>query len=329
MKPPVIFIGGTGRSGTNILKAILSEHSNTASLPFEYRFIIDPDGVIDFYNTFPTTWSPYMAEHRLKRLSDFLLSLAELSEAKQTRTKQAKATDPKGLHLTPPSYAGWELERWIPGYTSFIHEMMDALIEFSYPAIWPGAQEGVEQHQMLFAGSKTKDQLKPAIGKFINQCYQAVCDQQKKAFFVEDNTHNILFAKDLLDLTPQGILIHMVRDPRDVISSLLHQRWAPNSIDQLIAWYREVMTVWLHQRDQLQTDQFIELRFEDLVSEPSRALNHLCDFAGIPFEDSLLSVDLSQHNIGRYKEQLSAKDVAMIERELSAFIEVYNYQNPK
>ena len=36
----LIFIGGSGRSGTNILRNLLSKHSQVGSLPFEYRFII-------------------------------------------------------------------------------------------------------------------------------------------------------------------------------------------------------------------------------------------------------------------------------------------------
>ena len=58
MDNKVIFIGGSGRSGTNILRKILSNHSKVASLPFEHRFIIDPNGIIDFYNSFTLNWSP-------------------------------------------------------------------------------------------------------------------------------------------------------------------------------------------------------------------------------------------------------------------------------
>ena len=48
LKP--IFIGGTGRSGTTILKKVLQQHSNIVTIPNELRIIIDPDGILDLFN---------------------------------------------------------------------------------------------------------------------------------------------------------------------------------------------------------------------------------------------------------------------------------------
>lgn len=42
-----IFIGGTGRSGTTITARILGSHSRIYMVPFEVRFIVDPDGLCD------------------------------------------------------------------------------------------------------------------------------------------------------------------------------------------------------------------------------------------------------------------------------------------
>ena len=66
--PRHVAVGGTGRSGTNLLKQILSEHSQVHTLPFEHRFVIDPGGVIDFYHGFADSWSPFVADRKLRDL---------------------------------------------------------------------------------------------------------------------------------------------------------------------------------------------------------------------------------------------------------------------
>jgi len=90
---PVIFIGGTGRSGTNITKAIFAQHPKVGTLPFEHRFVIDPDGVVDFYNSYAGAWSPYMADKKIKRLEQFLLYLAHRDPIETAFSQRVKAFD--------------------------------------------------------------------------------------------------------------------------------------------------------------------------------------------------------------------------------------------
>lgn len=321
----VIFIGGTGRSGTNILKKVFSAHPDVATLPFEYRFIIDPGGVIDFYRSFPVSWSPYRADAELKRFESFLYSLACATEDKKQRSEAAKQKDPSGLEYTPPSYSGWELEKWIPGYSVFVKEMMDSLIRFRYRALWPGSPEGVEKNEMYFAPHFDQDALKPILSTFLGKCFAAICTKEGKRVFLEDNTHNILFAGDLLALTPEAKFIHIVRDPRDVIGSLIKQRWAPTDLRQAVAWYKAVMNEWLSEKKRLPEGRFIEMKFEDLISDTRNILTRLTEFTGIAFHYDMLNIDLKNHNIGRHKRELNDADISLIETDLSTFIEYFGY----
>jgi len=323
----VILIGGTGRSGTNILKEIFSKHSSCASLPFEYRFTIDPEGIVDFYNTYPALWSPYWADARIKRLENFLLSLAKVSADKAERTIRAKAFDPSGLKLSPPPYSGWELEKWIPGYEGFVKELITNIVDFEYPAIWPGNTEGVENNGMYFCEPKSKILLQPSISKFLNQCFNAICASQSKSQLVEDNTHNILFAADLLELIPNARLIHVVRDPRDVIASLMKQRWAPRELDQCISWYTNVMEAWERQKEKLNQHKFAEVKFESLVENKRQVIQQLCDFSGIEVEDAMTATQLEKHNIGRHKKELSESQIDQIDASCARVLARYHYPN--
>jgi hypothetical protein len=45
--PDLLFIGGTGRSGTHVLSQLLSQHSHWARVPIEARFHVNPQGFPD------------------------------------------------------------------------------------------------------------------------------------------------------------------------------------------------------------------------------------------------------------------------------------------
>ena len=100
----VVFIGGTGRCGTSITSAILGKHSLVTTLPFEYRFIIDPDGIVDFFRSYAATWSPFMADRRLKRLERFLLTLSETPPLHRAVGGILRHLDRGGKILSPRRY---------------------------------------------------------------------------------------------------------------------------------------------------------------------------------------------------------------------------------
>ena len=43
----LVFVGGTGRSGTHVVASLLGEHSRFASVPIECRFHCNPNGLAD------------------------------------------------------------------------------------------------------------------------------------------------------------------------------------------------------------------------------------------------------------------------------------------
>ena len=45
--PELLFVGGTGRSGTHVVSQLLANHSQWARVPIEARFHVNPQGFPD------------------------------------------------------------------------------------------------------------------------------------------------------------------------------------------------------------------------------------------------------------------------------------------
>lgn len=298
----LITIAGTGRSGTNVLKTIFGSHPDVASLHFETRFLIDPRGLISFYRFYTACWSPYMADYLIKDLEDYLLSLAKISNENSDSIP----------------YADWELDRWIPNYSELVTELIQNLTQFNYEAKWPGAKVGSEPYTMSFGKMMEKDELAAFLSTFMIRITGSICASQGKSLFVDDNTHAILFASDINELLPSSKLIHIVRDPRDVISSLLSQKWTPNTVEYCTFWYKNVVKKWMEQQKLLSPDFFTPIKLEDLVAEPEKHIKELCTFCSITFNPKMLTVSLSESNSGRYLIDLTQDEIEFIEKETAA-----------
>jgi hypothetical protein len=82
--------------------------------------------------------------------------------------------------------------------------------------------------------------------------------------------------------------IHLVRDVRGVMSSLLRVGWAPQGVE------RQFPRLWnysnLHLYDEmLGKDNYLLLRYEDLVGNPIRAIGSVSHFLGITFAVEMLN----------------------------------------
>ena len=321
--PRLIFIGGSGRCGTSVTKNLLARHPDVATLAFEYRFTLDPDGLVDFLNSFAATWSPFLADRRLQRLERFLRALGRRSAPHGAIATALTRLGVGSRRLTRQQYFGWELARHLPNYGAHIDRLMARLAEFRYAASWVGS-ESYRWHPVMYYGAPLdKASLIEPLSAFLCDVVADILRTREKSVYVEDNTHNILFAEDLLRLAPGAKLIHVYRDPRDVVASLMRQRWAPDRADQAAIWYRDLMRRWLEIRPRLAGDRVLEIRLEDLIARTGEITRRVCEFADLPYDPHLVDTDLSRGNVGRWQRDLSDADARTVDQILQPLIAVF------
>ena len=222
-------------------------------------------------------------------------------------------------------YSAWELSKWIPDFDRLVDQLLQGITDFTYEATYPGRRAWLNPGEMYYF-RPDKDRVAKHIRNFLKACHEAIVKGQGKSTFVEDNTWTILFASELLDLVGGGKLIHMVRDPRDVVASLLKQRWTPNTLEKVLTYYEDIMQTWWKQKKLLEADQFLEVRLEDMLDDPSQIVKSICEFVNLEYESPLLEIDLSKGNKGRYKDAFSRAEIDVMERFLEPYILHYNYK---
>lgn len=259
--------------------------------------------------------------------------------------------EPEGLHRL---YYQWMLRTRLP-YRLFRRLYCKRLARtLRYSAQWYDAHEPglleewftnarVAGHLDRTVGAiSSSDERHPAfhrfvldlLGEFTQRCQRRRWCVKQPGFLYE----NLAVVRSI---HPNMKFVHIVRDGRDVISSIINQPWKLSRNPE--RRFRQAARIWSttltrgHDQEQgLDQSQLLTLRFEDLVAEPEREMLRLFDFIGedldLPSDYFELRGDHRGNNfdrrrthVGRYRESLSTEQVSWIEREHGDLLARYSY----
>ena len=86
---------------------------------------------------------------------------------------------------------------------------------------------------------------------------------------------------------PKLKAVHIVRDGRAVAASLLPLAWGPNSAMSAANFWAQRVAIGLASRHFLGEDAWVQVRYEDLVSDPVPELRRLCAGLGLEFNSDM------------------------------------------
>ncbi len=95
-------------------------------------------------------------------------------------------------------------------------------------------------------------------------------------------------------ILPNARIVHVQREPADTCLSCFFQNFTNGNLfafDQtaLGRYYRAYDALMAHFRNALPADAWLELRYEDLIAEPSPHVARLLRFCGLPWDDACLA----------------------------------------
>jgi hypothetical protein len=125
--------------------------------------------------------------------------------------------------------------------------------------------------------------------------------------FLDKTPDHSLFITDIHSFLPRARFIHIIRDPRDVVASLLRLRsigreWPPsNAKDATRYWVQRVVAA-REALAQIPAPQVCELTYENLLASPQNELRRLLDFIGLAYDEGLISNAVEQNSVAAARD---------------------------
>lgn len=155
------------------------------------------------------------------------------------------------------------------------------------------------------------ERLRSIFAELVMSFLEPSWEASGKARVAEKTPFNILVFPELRRLFPDALLVHVIRDVRDVVASRLEldraeaKAQSNDSFIDSVALARARAEEWVsamavRRRMLLQTGlsrAYFELRYEDLVGNPHSTLNALFTFLGECFDPAVLDYHRVDRNV--------------------------------
>ena len=300
MKP--VFVGGTGRSGTTVVGDLLGLHQDIrTSVPIEIKFLANKSGLLQLVFGRDT---PDIE----KKIA--LLDLR--SRLRRYKRKREKFKKIQAEFLDRIWNTWWDID--------------------APPPHGRGLQSGISKQQLEKLLTTLIFELRInrvwAARRFMRNFISSQAAHRGQKYWVETTPLNIAQAERILKIFPYALFINMVRDPRDVIASLLTKNWGPTTPLEGIEWIQKRLIDAHHALRTIPAKQQITIALEDLaINKREQSYQSLLTFLGLqddPAMRAFFETELTPQaaTSGRWKSEIATPEFlsayAELEKRLAA-----------
>lgn len=186
----------------------------------------------------------------------------------------------------------------------------------------------------------------PTYGRLYALLEEQVARREQKPRWGDKSLHIERYTDRLVVEYPGVRMLHMIRDPRDRFASVL-ARWKRRRGDVGAGTAEWVWSARLAARHATRyPDAYLPVRYESLVHDPEGELARICAFLGEPYSDDMLTMNgaerfrdeganssygpraagaVSADSIGRYRQVLTSRQIAFIQRRAAKPMAQYGY----
>jgi len=172
-----------------------------------------------------------------------------------------------------------------------IERFFELLPRMDHVRYWRGVDEVLAEVKRRLLDDPTPSY--PLLYLLLMQVY---AERQGAARFGEKTPWNVRHLDEIVALFPDARIVHMVRDPRAQVAS---RRKLPRSsrdvVSHALKWRLDLAAAGQFARGPRATEEnYMELRYEDLVTDPEQMVRNLCSFIGETFDEGMLAFHRQQ-----------------------------------
>lgn len=135
-------------------------------------------------------------------------------------------------------------------------------------------------------------------------CYETERNQRQSA--CEQTPKNVFYIDEILKLSPDSLILNIVRDPRDVLLSQKN-RWRRRYFSEGNIPFKAAVRNWINYSPILTSriwrssvragdsyhhnTRVLTIRFEDILQYPHKTIRGVCDFVGISYEPGMMEIE--------------------------------------
>jgi hypothetical protein len=144
----------------------------------------------------------------------------------------------------------------------------------------------------------------PTLGSVFEACFRIFADAHEKPRWGDKRPGYTGYLPMLFALFPDAQYINLIRDPRAAVSSQMPLGWDEEGTElasSTATWETSIRKVDDY-APKLRPDQLLDVRYEDLVSDPHGTLERVCDWAGLRREGDTVEQMITKERTGSFRE---------------------------
>jgi hypothetical protein len=183
-----------------------------------------------------------------------------------------------------------------------------------------------------------------SLARLIDEIFRCYLRQQlpDALYWGDKSPMNTFYLTWISKTFPKARYIHMLRDGRDVVASAVEQG---QEVQSAVQRWNHGTRECLKLSKEIGSDRFLEIRYEELVSEPVDTLIRVCSFLGLRYKSRMLDYwklpttvehryehhhqnlkkPISTKSVGRWSERLNAQQREYVEGHTNALLALLGY----